>query len=77
MNYSFKKGWSQIRQKDMDEVRGKIMKALNILSKPSFYNRLNGSVEPKISEAKDIEQIFNEFGITEIWDEDEPIDPSI
>lgn len=70
-SYSFKKGWSQVRQKDIEEVRNAIMEALGLTTKPAFYNRLNGDVEPKVSEAKAIEDIFNNYGIAEIWGEDE------
>ena len=75
-SYSFKKGWSQVRQKDIEEVRMAIMEALALTTKPAFYNRLNGDVEPKVSEAKAIEDIFNNYGITEIWGEDEYNDTS-
>lgn len=70
-SYSFKKGWSQVRQKDIEEVRNAIMEALGLTTKPAFYNRLNGDVEPKVSEAKAIEDIFNNYGIAEIWGDDE------
>ena len=70
-NFSFKKAWSQVRQKDIEDVRNEIMAALALTTKPAFYNRLNGDVEPKVSEAKAIEDIFNKYGITEIWGEDE------
>ena len=76
-NFSFKKAWSQVRQKDIEDVRNEIMAALALTTKPAFYNRLNGVVEPKVSEAKAIEDIFNKYGITEIWGEDEYIDTLI
>ena len=52
------------------------MDALGLTTKAAFYNRLNGDVEPKVSEAKAIEDIFNNYGITEIWGEDEFSDTS-
>ena len=52
------------------------MDALGLTTKVAFYNRLNGDVEPKVSEAKAIEDIFNNYGITEIWGEDEFSDTS-
>ena len=66
-SYSFIKGWSQVRQKDVEEVRTAIMNALGLTTKAAFYNRVKGAVEPKISEAKAIEDIFNNYGITKIW----------
>lgn len=67
--FSFLKGWSQVRQKDVKEVKQKIMSVLKLKpdSRVAFSRRLNGHVEPKVSEAKAIEEIFAEYGITEPW----------
>ena len=43
--------------------------ALGLTSTPPFYQRLNGKVEPKVTEAEAIERIFAEYGITEVWGE--------
>lgn len=66
-NFSFKKGYQQVQQKDAKDVRKKIMTALNLTSRRSWGLRLNGIIEPKVSEAQAIENIFNEYGITDIW----------
>lgn len=68
-NFSFKKGWNQLPQSKCSEVRSKIMDALSIKIRTSFYPRLNGEVEPKLGEAMAIEAIFQEYGITDIWGE--------
>jgi len=65
--FSFKKGYQQVQQKDAKEVRQKIMTALKLTSRRSWGLRLNGEIEPKVSEAQSIEEIFNEYGITDIW----------
>lgn len=65
--YSFKKGWSQIQQKDTAEARRRITKALNLNTRASWKLRLDGTVEPKVSEAQAIEAIFHDYGIFEIW----------
>ncbi|MDD3019507.1 MAG: hypothetical protein PHX61_00840 [Alphaproteobacteria bacterium] len=65
--FSFQLGFSQVRQKDIKEVKKRIMAALGISTRTSWTARLNGTVEPKVSEAKAIEEIFAEFGIKEIW----------
>lgn len=67
--YSFKKGFSQVQQKDAAEVRRRITEALNLNpeSRASWKLRIDGSVEPKVSEAEAIENIFHEYGIYEIW----------
>lgn len=66
-NFSFKKGWKQLPQSAVPEVRSKIISALELKTIPSFYPRLNGRIEPKISEARKIEAVFAEYGITDIW----------
>lgn len=65
--FSFKLGFSQVKQKDAKEVRELIMKALGLTTRASWYSRLNGSVEPKVSEARAIEEVFTKFGITKVW----------
>lgn len=65
--YSFKKGFAQVRQKDVPEVKKRIMSALGLTTRVSWYARLNGTVEPKVSEAKAIEDVFAEFGIKNVW----------
>lgn len=65
--FSFKKGWSQIKVGDMDEARNKIMIAIGITTRMAWGNRLKGLVEPKVSEARAIESVFAEYGITEVW----------
>lgn len=67
--YSFQKGFGQVMQKDAYEVRTRIMQALNITTHQGFRFRLKGVYEPKASEAKAIEDIFHEYGITDIWGE--------
>ena len=67
--FSFKKGYSLVAHKDLPDVRKKIMKALNLNSRASWKLRLDGTVEPKVSEAEAIEDIFREYGITEVWGE--------
>ena len=66
-NFSFQKGWSQVKQGDVSTVRTKLMSALNITTRMAFLDRLNGKVEPKVTEHQAIENIFSEYGITEIW----------
>ena len=65
--FGFKAGFSQVKRKDAKEVRERIMRALGLTTRASWYARLNGSVEPKVSEARAIEEVFGEFGITNVW----------
>ena len=65
--FSFQKGWLQVKQCDVSAIRSRLMAALNITTRMAFLDRLNGKVEPKITEHRAIEEIFAEYGITEIW----------
>lgn len=65
--FSFWKGWSQVRLKDQKEVQRKIMEALNMESRMAWYQRRVGNIEPKVTEAREIEKVFAEYGIKEVW----------
>lgn len=71
MEHSFKKGYNQLAVKDAPEVREKIMKVLGLKNRATFYSRMNGAVEPRVSEAQAIEAIFLEYNITEVWGDEE------
>ncbi len=43
------------------------MDKLSIRTRQSFHLRLNGEIEPKVSEARAIEEVFSEYGITDVW----------
>lgn len=68
-SHSFQKGWSQVMQKDIADVKKEIMDALHVVANPTFYSRLYGNVTPKQSEIHAIEAVFHSHGITEIWGE--------
>lgn len=65
--FSFKKGFGSLIAKDQPEVKERIMKALGISNRQSWHNRLNGLIEPRVSEAQAIEKVFHDYGISEIW----------
>ena len=65
--FSFWKGWSQVKLKDHVKVKERIMEALNIKTRLAWCQRRSGKVEPRISEAKAIESIFAEYGIKDVW----------
>lgn len=56
-------------QKDISNVKSEVMSALGITTNVAWLNRLNGKVEPKVSEAKAIEETFAKYGIKEVWGE--------
>lgn len=65
--FSFQRGFSQVMQKDVANVRAEIMTVLDITTRSSWSARLNGAVEPKVSEAQQIEAIFAKYGINDVW----------
>lgn len=65
--YSFQKGINQVPSGRKNLIRKRIMKALDLKTFASYYQRLNGNVEPKVSEAKAIEEIFSKEGVKQIW----------
>lgn len=68
-NYSFKKGFGQVQQKDLPAVRTKLMEALGVNTRMSLSKYMRGLTEPKISQVRAVEGVFHQYGITDIWGE--------
>ena len=66
-NFSFQKGWYQIPQGKVADVRKKISAKLGITTRMAFMNRLNGETFGTIAEREAIERIFAEYNITDVW----------
>ena len=67
---SCKRGYNQIRRCDEEQFRAEFMELFGIRTKQSFYNRLNGRPEPKLSEIAKINNLFRKYGVTaNIWGE--------
>lgn len=68
--FSFKKGFMQVKQKDAPAAKREIMNAIGITTRVAWATRLNGKVEPRISEAESIAEILSKYGVNgEIWGE--------
>lgn len=65
--HSFRRGYDQLQRKDIVAAKREIMEALNLTSDIGFYNRLNGKVIPRVTEAEVIEGIFVKYGVIEVW----------
>jgi hypothetical protein len=65
--FSFEKGFMQARQMDADKIKEEIMNALEVKTVGSWSLRLRGITEPRVSEARAIEEVFSRYGITDIW----------
>lgn len=66
--YSFEKAYLQVTQRDYKAVKSEIMQALNINNRASWKRRLTGEIEPKMSEAKAIEEVFAKYGIKKVFE---------
>ena len=66
---SCKKGYMQIRKCDEEKFRAEFMEMFGLRSRLSFYNRINGRTEPKLSEIQKISALFKKYGVTDIWGE--------
>ena len=71
--FSFKKGWGYLPSNKKKTVRDEIKTALNLKTNVAFYRRVNGEVEPKVSEKEAIETIFLNHGVkrAQIWGAEE------
>lgn len=65
-DFSFRRGYYSLPNKMMEEFRLTVMNALNI-SKESFYRRMRGETELRVTEVEYIKGLFKKYGITEIW----------
>ena len=65
--FAFQLGWSQVKNRDIQKVKKELMQKLGLSSRMAFLNRVKGVVEPKVSEAKAIEETFAKYGIKEVW----------
>lgn len=67
--FSFLKGFNQVPVKFVPAVKKEIMQAIGVKTRVSWYQRLYGNVEPKVSEAAAIESVFAKYGISDVWGE--------
>lgn len=63
------KGWMQVQQGQVKEVRKALLDALKISSYASWYLRLRGNYDFRISEIESITQVFADYGIVDVWDD--------
>ena len=67
--FSFNKGWSQVRQGDVTDCRKDLMTVLNVTTRAAFLQRLKGNVIPNVLEAHNVETVFAKYGIKDVWGE--------
>jgi len=65
---AFKKGLSELKVKDLPEVREAIYRILEITTAQSFRNYASGKVQTlDVEKARQIEALFLSYGITNPW----------
>ncbi len=67
--YSFRMGFGQAKHQDVPKIKREIMSAIGIKTRAAWLGRLNGKVEPRVSEAETIVTIFAKYGVTDVWGE--------
>lgn len=65
--FSFEKGWSQVRQCDVSACRKELMKVLGLTTRAAFLQRLYGNVIPNVLQAHNVEKVFAKYGIKDVW----------
>lgn len=64
----FRAGLAQVRIGDYTEVRKALMGALGVANRNSLAAYASGRQEMKVTQAADVERVFNKYGVTEnIW----------
>jgi len=67
--YSFNKGWNELKGRDRAAAKRDLMAALNITTNAAFCDRRRGDVEPRISQVTIIEDVFAKYGVEakDVW----------
>jgi hypothetical protein len=66
-NEGFNKGFLQLRQKDVEECTKRLYAALGINNPVSFSQYRNGKNEFKITQVINVTNVFESFGIKNVW----------
>lgn len=64
----FNKGLNQVLYKDYNQVIAELREALGINSRAGLHHYRHGVIRLRAEQAARVIQVFNKYGITEIWD---------
>ena len=64
----FCKGLNQVLHKDYSQVIGELREALGVNNRAGLCHYRNGKVKLRAAQAVRVQQVFNKYGITDIWD---------
>lgn len=62
-DYAFIKGWSELRQRDVDIALSELKEVLGIKSDSTFCRRLTGQIQPTVEEYNSIVRVFSKYGV--------------
>lgn len=65
--FAFVRGLNRVPMMNVVAVKNEICEALGIVNRTTFYKRLYGTIEPKVSEAETINRIFAKYGVKDVW----------
>lgn len=64
---AFRKGWLHLDPQHQEAVKSAIMQVLDVNTYASFLNYKNGKREMKKSQANEVEAIFKNYDVTDVW----------
>lgn len=65
---AFRRGLNNVRMKDYDAVTAGIMAILGVTTRPALFYYVDGKNRTlDVDKARQIEELFLSYGITEIW----------
>jgi len=71
VRFSFKKGFYNLRYKDMKEARRRLMNAFGVSTYQGLRLRMVGEFELTVRQKEAVESIFADYGVTDIWGVDD------
>lgn len=64
---AFRKGWLHLDPQHQEAVKSAIMQVLEVTTYASFLNYKNGKREMKKSQANEVEAIFKNYDVNDVW----------
>lgn len=67
LEYSFKAAYVSVPRNCIGKVKRELKEIFQIISDEQIYSRINGKVEPKLRDARAVEELFKSYGIKVEW----------
>ena len=65
--FAFVRGMNRVPAMHVVDCKNEICATLGWNNRTSWYKHLYGEIEPRVSEAQAIEQVFAKYGVTDVW----------